>query len=252
MNSPVRTPQDAWDNFEEEAIPRYEGGRCCPPYTLDLLELARAVHQGDELTEDEQMLKRHIDVDQCAACRAIYDSSLWFLQQECAEAEGQCTQRGVADELMASQESLIERLCKAQSQMGFKPLTLAAYVEELRFSAGISEGGVIRALDLPRDRGIQSLNDRTSKTVEAAMQLQLDQRFVRCALKFACVATVVPEILAAREMSPASQADCSAVCDELRRRMESVATCDDVRSQIEACDRELNDLFSDTEFHETM
>lgn len=191
--------EDDWYAMERSINEPYESGANCPRYKLMLFEFAKAVGLGRELSPEETEIQDHID--KCGACRLIVDGALLELHRMVPASlvgeEGM--KSGIAADLVMTINNMLDRLRNAQKQIGYLPLGLADYVGELAKAASIQEGNLIRALDLPRDTGILSMNNLESMVWKSVSEkLGLDKQFAHLSAKWASCQNDTPLELAAR------------------------------------------------------
>ena len=73
------TSLDALDAYEQTVRKRFNGGAECTPYTMDLLRLADAIADSEQLTAEQTELQTHLE--KCPACKSTVKSAVWFAQQ---------------------------------------------------------------------------------------------------------------------------------------------------------------------------
>lgn len=250
MTNPIQSSQGAWDEQEDLAHPSFEQGQHCPPYTLRLFELAQAVHEGSELTTDELELQHHLNVHQCTACRTIFDGAMSSLRWDTNQNPGRKIESdsgSVGWELSASREELLECLRNAQQMLGYRELSFVNYIEEVGRASGLSEGSLIRALNLSRVDGIQVLNGLVPQVKDVAALLGLKREFVFNSVLRGCVNDHDHVAVACLEkLGGDSNLDVISVCNSMKAHIEELEGTDGLTKElIRACRQKVEAFFAD-------
>lgn len=201
---------------------------------------------GETRDEDERTQSFVTDDSTNSEDHTEDDSRLKRGLIECAQQGRLATSERLDESKIAGDRGLLIRdLRRAQKKLGYLPLTLANYFQELRqtaFSKAVTTEEIEKAFGLT-DGWLKNLKRPTRDSVEAGRLLGLDQQFIRNALRYECVSMCPAVQTLAKHDRGASNVSLEDVCERLEENIEfALKECPEHAEAVKECEQALNGL----------